>query len=52
MSEHRTGRRGFLRAALGGVALVGCDSAHPRAGFLGAMERWNERAQTALFDSA
>ncbi|ACL64981.1 oxidoreductase molybdopterin binding [Anaeromyxobacter dehalogenans 2CP-1] len=48
-------RRAFLRAglrtgalvALGGVA---CDSDHPRAGFLGLMERVNERLQRALFD--
>jgi DMSO/TMAO reductase YedYZ molybdopterin-dependent catalytic subunit len=33
--------------ALGGLA---CDSSHPRAGFLGLMERVNERFQRALFD--
>ncbi|BDG10207.1 molybdopterin-dependent oxidoreductase [Anaeromyxobacter paludicola] len=48
-------RRAFLAAglrsagllALGGLA---CDSARPRAGFLGAMERLNERFERALFD--
>jgi DMSO/TMAO reductase YedYZ molybdopterin-dependent catalytic subunit len=34
-------------AALGGLA---CDSSRPRAGFLGLMERVNERFQRALFD--
>jgi DMSO/TMAO reductase YedYZ molybdopterin-dependent catalytic subunit len=46
-----TTRRRFLRAAglvtLSGVA---CDSQRPRAGFLGLMERVNERFQQALFD--
>ena len=48
-------RRRFLAAAVrsaGVVALgaVGCDSRHPQAGFLGLMERANERFQRALFD--
>ncbi len=48
-------RRGFLGQALtgGGLLLLGgaaCDSGHPRAGFLGVMERWNERFQRTLFD--
>ncbi len=54
MSIVRT-RRGFLAegartvglAALGGLA---CDSSRPHAGFLGAMERLNERFQQAMFD--
>jgi DMSO/TMAO reductase YedYZ molybdopterin-dependent catalytic subunit len=42
---------GGLRAA-GALALGGlaCDSHHPQRGFLGAMERVNERLQRALFD--
>jgi len=48
-------RRGFLAAgarsaglvALGGLA---CDSDRPHAGFLGLMERVNDRFQRALFD--
>jgi DMSO/TMAO reductase YedYZ molybdopterin-dependent catalytic subunit len=48
-------RRGFLAAGLRtvGVLAVGgtaCDNDRPRAGFLGVMERVNERFQTALFD--
>jgi DMSO/TMAO reductase YedYZ molybdopterin-dependent catalytic subunit len=48
-----TTRRGFLRGA--GVAALGalaCDGRRPQAGFLGAMERVNERFQRALFDPA
>lgn len=50
-----TTRRRFLSAgarAAGAVALGGlaCDSGRPRAGFLGLMERANERFQRALFD--
>jgi DMSO/TMAO reductase YedYZ molybdopterin-dependent catalytic subunit len=54
MSSPTTRRRflvGGLRSAgvlaLGGLA---CDSERPHAGFLGAMERVNERFQRALFD--
>ena len=48
-------RRDFLGRTLttGGLLLLGgaaCDSGRPRTGFLGAMERWNERFQRALFD--
>jgi DMSO/TMAO reductase YedYZ molybdopterin-dependent catalytic subunit len=48
-------RRGFLAAATrsaGVVALGGlaCDSRRPHSGFLGAMERVNDRFQRALFD--
>jgi DMSO/TMAO reductase YedYZ molybdopterin-dependent catalytic subunit len=48
-------RRDLLAAGArcaGGLALgaLACDGARPRAGFLGAMERWNERFQQALFD--
>jgi len=50
-------RRSFLGSAataggllaLGGVA---CDSSRPREGFLGLLERVNERFQRALFDPA
>src|SRR5215217_5672904 len=41
------------RSALLGAAAVtasACDSARPRAGFLGTMERVNQRLQEALFD--
>ena len=44
----RPTRREWLLAA---AALAsGCDSARPRTGFLGAMERWNARFQRLLFD--
>ncbi len=54
MSTPRT-RRSFLGRALGAGGLVvlggaACDSGQPRTGFLGAMERWNERFQRGLFD--
>ncbi len=50
-------RRTFLSRALatGGLAALGglaCDGARPRAGFLGLMERVNDRFQRALFDPA
>ncbi len=50
-----TTRRGFLANGLRGASLVAlggiaCDSSRPHAGFLGAMERVNERFQRALFD--
>ncbi len=50
-------RRRFLGQAVtsGGLVLLGglaCDSSKPRAGFLGTMERLNERFQRALFDPA
>jgi DMSO/TMAO reductase YedYZ molybdopterin-dependent catalytic subunit len=41
------GLRGAGLVALGGLA---CDSHDPHAGFLGLMERVNERFQAALFD--
>jgi len=42
---------GGLRAAgLAGLGALACDGDRPRAGFLGAMERLNERFQRALFD--
>ncbi len=42
---------GGLRAAgLAGLGALACDSDRPRTGFLGAMERVNERFQRALFD--
>ncbi|HTR55027.1 MAG TPA: molybdopterin-dependent oxidoreductase [Kofleriaceae bacterium] len=44
----RWSRRDWLRAA-GALALTGCDTDHPRAGLLGAMERWNRVVQSALF---
>jgi DMSO/TMAO reductase YedYZ molybdopterin-dependent catalytic subunit len=48
-------RRAFLGGALktGGVlalGALGCDSRHPKQGFLGLMEGVNERFQGALFD--
>jgi DMSO/TMAO reductase YedYZ molybdopterin-dependent catalytic subunit len=45
-------RREFLARAAGVVAsgALGCDGRRPKAGFLGAMERVNERFQRALFD--
>jgi DMSO/TMAO reductase YedYZ molybdopterin-dependent catalytic subunit len=54
LSDPRS-RRSFLARAVasGGLVLAGglaCDSSHPRAGFLGTMERLNERFQRALFD--
>lgn len=50
-----TTRRRFLARALGagGLAALGglaCDGRRPQAGFLGLMERANERFQQALFD--
>jgi DMSO/TMAO reductase YedYZ molybdopterin-dependent catalytic subunit len=42
-----SGLRGAGLVALGGLA---CDSERPHAGFLGLMERVNERFQAALFD--
>jgi DMSO/TMAO reductase YedYZ molybdopterin-dependent catalytic subunit len=48
MSAPRVTRRGFL--ALAALDVAGCDSNRPHAGFLGAMERVNERFQRALFD--
>ena len=55
MSE--TGRRGFLQQGLRGAGLLalaglGCDGDRPQAGFLGLMERANERLERALFDPA
>jgi DMSO/TMAO reductase YedYZ molybdopterin-dependent catalytic subunit len=49
------GRRRFLSiaarsAGAAGLALAGCDGRRPQEGFLGAMERVNERIQRALFD--
>jgi DMSO/TMAO reductase YedYZ molybdopterin-dependent catalytic subunit len=54
MSQPNT-RRTFLARAVasGGLMMVGglaCDSGRPRTGFLGLMERLNERFQRALFD--
>jgi DMSO/TMAO reductase YedYZ molybdopterin-dependent catalytic subunit len=44
-------RRQLLTRTLPGAAfLVACDSSRPKAGFLGFMERWNERLERALFD--
>jgi DMSO/TMAO reductase YedYZ molybdopterin-dependent catalytic subunit len=53
----RTSRRSFLTraAATGGLIALGglaCDSAHPKKGFLGAMEEVNARFQQAIFDPA
>lgn len=43
-------RRHLLLGA-SALATSGCDSMKPRAGFLGAMERFNHRFQAALFDA-
>jgi DMSO/TMAO reductase YedYZ molybdopterin-dependent catalytic subunit len=48
-------RRHFVGSALRGAGLVAlgglaCDSNRPKTGFLGLMERANERFQSALFD--
>jgi DMSO/TMAO reductase YedYZ molybdopterin-dependent catalytic subunit len=50
-----TTRRRFLASAARGAGLVAlgglaCDSSRPHAGFLGLMERVNDRLQRALFD--
>ena len=55
MSGPRPTRRLFLAGGLrsaGALTLgaLACDSSRPRTGFLGAMERVNERFQRALFD--
>ncbi|MCE9668619.1 molybdopterin-dependent oxidoreductase [Myxococcus stipitatus] len=42
-------RRDLLLGAAA-LCLPACDSARPRAGFLGAMERFNARLEAALFD--
>ncbi|RYZ44230.1 MAG: molybdopterin-binding protein [Myxococcaceae bacterium] len=56
MSENESGRRVLTRrrVLLGAAALAtsACDSSRPRDGFLGVMERFNQRAQTALFSPA
>lgn len=49
------GRRRFLSSGARGAGLlalgaVACDGQRPKAGFLGLMERANERFQRALFD--
>jgi DMSO/TMAO reductase YedYZ molybdopterin-dependent catalytic subunit len=50
-SSRRRFLAGGLRAAGAvGLGALGCDGDRPRAGFLGAMERVNERFQRALFD--
>jgi DMSO/TMAO reductase YedYZ molybdopterin-dependent catalytic subunit len=46
----RASRRKFLAAGLLAMGGLACDSQRPRTGFLGAMERVNERFQRALFD--
>ncbi len=54
MSDVHTRRRflaaGARSAGLVALGAVSCDSSRPRAGFLGAMERLNERFQQAMFD--
>jgi DMSO/TMAO reductase YedYZ molybdopterin-dependent catalytic subunit len=50
-----TTRRGFLAQAGRGAGLLAlgglaCDGSRPQAGFLGLMERFNERLQRAVFD--
>jgi DMSO/TMAO reductase YedYZ molybdopterin-dependent catalytic subunit len=53
MSDTRGRRLLTRRTWLLGTAAVtlgACDSSRPRQGFLGAMERFNQRVQAALFD--
>ncbi len=48
MSErHRLSRRELIAAA--SALALGCDSKNPKRGFLGAMERVNERVQRTLY---
>jgi DMSO/TMAO reductase YedYZ molybdopterin-dependent catalytic subunit len=51
MRDPRLTRRQALVGALAGLGLAACDSDHPRAGLLGAMERWNRGTQRVIFDS-
>jgi DMSO/TMAO reductase YedYZ molybdopterin-dependent catalytic subunit len=41
-------RRDLFRVAAG-LALAGCDSARPRSGVLGAMERFDKHVQSGLY---
>jgi DMSO/TMAO reductase YedYZ molybdopterin-dependent catalytic subunit len=50
VTRRAASRREFLAAGLLAVGGLACDSQRPRTGFLGAMERVNERFQRALFD--
>jgi DMSO/TMAO reductase YedYZ molybdopterin-dependent catalytic subunit len=50
VTRRAASRREFLSAGLLAVGGLACDSQRPRTGFLGAMERVNERFQRALFD--
>ncbi|MFY0562718.1 molybdopterin-dependent oxidoreductase [Archangium lansingense] len=53
MSDRRGGRLLTRRSWLLGTAAVAvsaCDSSRPRQGFLGVMERFNQRVQAGLFD--
>jgi DMSO/TMAO reductase YedYZ molybdopterin-dependent catalytic subunit len=52
VTRRAASRREFLAAGLVAVGGLACDSQRPRTGFLGAMERVNERFQRALFDPA
>jgi DMSO/TMAO reductase YedYZ molybdopterin-dependent catalytic subunit len=45
-------RRDLLGGALAGLALAACDSRRPKAGFLGAMARWNDRVQGTLLSGS
>ena len=45
MSSSRIVTRRTALTTLAGVTAVACDSARPREGFLGSMQRWNDRAQ-------
>lgn len=48
MRSNSITRRLFLAALAS--PLAACDSQRPKQGLLGAMERWNERVQAAVFD--
>jgi DMSO/TMAO reductase YedYZ molybdopterin-dependent catalytic subunit len=45
-----TTRRGFLMGGAAAASALACDGRRPRQGFLGLMERFNDRFQQALFD--
>ena len=45
-----TSRRAFLAGGLAAAGGLACDGRRPHQGFLGLMERFNDRFQQALFD--
>jgi DMSO/TMAO reductase YedYZ molybdopterin-dependent catalytic subunit len=50
LSRRRFLARGLRVAAAAAAGGLACDGEHPHAGFLGVMERVNERFQRAMFD--